>query len=42
MVIIDEQEINQGAYIRDGYLYGLDKKLSPQDLSQIGLKKLPE
>ena len=38
---IDEQEINQGAFIENGMLCGLREKMSPADIRRIGLKELP-
>ena len=37
---IDEQEINQGTFIKDNFLHGLLHKLSLNDIKKIGLDNL--
>ena len=38
---IDEQELNQGTFIHDGYLYGLNKKMNADDIDAIGIINFP-
>ena len=37
---IDEQEINQGTYINNGVLCGLEKQMNALDIIRVGLKNL--
>ena len=39
---IDEQEINQGTFIHDNVLHGLQKKLHPEDVVKIGYSQLAD
>ena len=37
---IDEQELNPGTFIHDGLLHGLDRKMTAEEINEIGLNKL--
>ena len=37
---IDEQELNSGVYIHDGKLHGLKEPMTPEKISEVGLKNL--
>ena len=39
---IDEQELNSGVYIHEGKLHGLEKPMTPEEISEVGLKNLAE
>ena len=42
ILIIDEQEINQGTFVVDDTLHGMTKKLNASDVREIGLNNLPK
>ena len=38
----DEQEINQGTFVKDGVLHGLSEKLTAADIARIGFDRLAD